>query len=49
MTVMPLFSANSFEIAKPMPLLDPVTTAILPLSDTLLIYSSIICILEPLI
>jgi hypothetical protein len=27
-----LFSANSFAIAKPIPLLDPVTTAIFPVS-----------------
>jgi hypothetical protein len=44
MTVMSLFSANYFEIAKPMPLADPVITAIFSLSDTLLIYSSIITI-----
>ena len=44
MTVMSLFSAYSFEIAKPMPLADPVTTAIFPLSDILVIYSSIISI-----
>jgi hypothetical protein len=44
MTVMSLFSANYFEIAKPIPLADPVITAIFSLSDTLLIYSSIITI-----
>ena len=44
MTVMSLFSAYSFEIAKPMPLADPVTTAVFPLSDILVIYSSIISI-----
>ena len=41
--------ANSVEIAKPMALVDRVTTAIFPLNGTLLIYSSIICILEILI
>ena len=32
-TVALLLSANSFDIAKPIPLLEPVTTATFPLSD----------------
>ncbi len=45
MTVAALFSANSFEIAKPMPLVEPVTTAIFPLSDNLLVIFFTISIL----